>query len=118
MRREDAHAHHCGNRQLVIASHYSCAIVNVAKSFMTDTMNSPSNTMNAELPAADARLEQIRLWVRDVLRRDDLRIEPASADASFRRYFRITSLADTATWIVMDAPPEKEDVGPYIHVAA
>ncbi len=43
------------------------------------------------------------------------RLEPASADASFRRYFRLTRDADS--FIVMDAPPEKEPLGPFVHVA-
>ena len=47
----------------------------------------------------------------------DYRIEPASADASFRRYFRIT-LPDGMTRIVMDAPPEHEDCRPFLKVAA
>lgn len=41
--------------------------------------------------------------------------EPASSDASFRRYFRIT-LADRQL-IVMDAPPDKENIEPFIKVA-
>ena len=45
----------------------------------------------------------------------DSRIEPASADASFRRYFRITRGGDTH--IIMDAPPDKEDLVPFITVA-
>lgn len=44
-------------------------------------------------------------------------LAPASADASFRRYFRIT-LSDGSTRIVMDAPPEYEDCRPFIKVAA
>jgi len=44
-------------------------------------------------------------------------LAPASADASFRRYFRVT-LADQTTFIVMDAPPELEDCRPFIKVAA
>ena len=40
---------------------------------------------------------------------------PVSADASFRRYFRVT-LPD-ATLIVMDAPPAHEDCRPFVHVA-
>jgi N-acetylmuramate 1-kinase len=40
----------------------------------------------------------------------------ASADASFRRYFRIDA-APAASFIVMDAPPPLEDVRPFIHVA-
>ena len=47
----------------------------------------------------------------------ELTIEPASADASFRRYFRVT-LANGDTRIVMDAPPEHEDCRPFLHVAA
>ena len=44
-------------------------------------------------------------------------LAPASADASFRRYFRV-SLADGQTRIIMDAPPEQEDCRPFLHVAA
>ncbi|MBC7984141.1 MAG: phosphotransferase [Candidatus Obscuribacterales bacterium] len=58
---------------------------------------------------------QLTEWTRTTLGRSDVTIEVASADASFRRYFRARSGAET--WIVMDAPPEKEDVGPYIKVA-
>ena len=43
------------------------------------------------------------------------RIAPASVDASFRRYFRITRGEDT--YIAMDAPPEKESLGPFLSVA-
>ena len=43
-------------------------------------------------------------------------IAPASADASFRRYFRL-SWEDGATRILMDAPPEQEDCRPFIQVA-
>lgn len=47
-----------------------------------------------------------------------LHIAPASADASFRRYFRITRADERGheTFIAMDAPPEKEDVRPFLHV--
>ena len=44
-------------------------------------------------------------------------LAPASADASFRRYFRVT-LPDGNTRIVMDAPPEHEDCRPFVEVAA
>jgi aminoglycoside/choline kinase family phosphotransferase len=39
----------------------------------------------------------------------------ASADASFRRYFRAT-LDDGVTRIIMDAPPANEDCRPWLHV--
>jgi aminoglycoside/choline kinase family phosphotransferase len=40
---------------------------------------------------------------------------PLAADASFRRYFRLTDGRRSA--VLMDAPPPQEDVRPYIHVA-
>ncbi|MCG6951782.1 MAG: phosphotransferase [Betaproteobacteria bacterium] len=44
------------------------------------------------------------------------RVAPASEDASFRRYFRVT-LDDTRSYIAMDAPPEREPCAPFVHVA-
>jgi N-acetylmuramate 1-kinase len=44
-------------------------------------------------------------------------LRAASADASFRRYFRIDAVP-THSFIVMDAPPPLEDVRPFIHIAA
>ncbi|RZI70279.1 MAG: aminoglycoside phosphotransferase, partial [Variovorax sp.] len=42
----------------------------------------------------------------------------ASADASFRRYFRIDSRDGAiGTRIVMDAPPDKEDSAPFVQIA-
>ena len=46
----------------------------------------------------------------------EIGIAPASADASFRRYFRLT-LPDGSTRILMDAPPDKEDSRPFVQVA-
>ena len=48
---------------------------------------------------------------------EQISLTPASADASFRRYFRLR-LDDGSTRIVMDAPPEHEDCRPFLHVAA
>lgn len=59
-----------------------------------------------------ARLEQ---WAREVRGVDDYTLAPASADASFRRYFRFVDAAGSC--IVMDAPPDKEDSAPYLRVA-
>ncbi|MCX7892917.1 MAG: phosphotransferase [Burkholderiales bacterium] len=45
-------------------------------------------------------------------------LAPASADASFRRYFRVTFPGTSrASVIAMDAPPDKEDSRPFVHVA-
>ena len=65
--------------------------------------------------ASDSRLAALTRWVVEDLGFADGRIEPASADASFRRYFRVTRAADS--FIVMDAPPEKENVAPFVSVA-
>ena len=61
------------------------------------------------------RLEQARQWARRVLAVPRLRLEPASADASFRRYFRIHFAGGTR--ILMDAPPERENCRPFVTVA-
>jgi aminoglycoside/choline kinase family phosphotransferase len=64
----------------------------------------------------DARLTQLSLWLTQGLARQVERIEVASADASFRRYFRVTD-RDGSTAIAMDAPPDKENIAPYLKVA-
>ena len=66
------------------------------------------------MPEIDSRLALIHEWLsRDLGMRPE-RVEPASADASFRRYFRVFN--KNGTFIVMDAPPGKEDVRPYLKV--
>jgi len=65
--------------------------------------------------ASDSRLELLTSWVMEDLGFAGSRIEPASADASFRRYFRLSRGTDT--YIVMDAPPDKEALGPFVSVA-
>lgn len=63
---------------------------------------------------ADARLALLQGWLSRELGLNVRRIEPASSDASFRRYFR--AFCGEHTYIVMDAPPGKEDVRPYLRV--
>jgi N-acetylmuramate 1-kinase len=63
----------------------------------------------------DARLELLTRWVTQDLGLEGARIAPASADASFRRYFRVVQ--GGVSRIVMDAPPDKEDLGPFLRVA-
>ena len=73
-------------------------------------------------PATDARLHQLQEWLSSLtapaIALESIR--PASADASFRRYFRVDAGDDKNgnTYIVMDAPPPQEDVRPFLHVAA
>jgi hypothetical protein len=73
-------------------------------------------THNSHMLEHDARAALIREWLTRELRLKAARIEPASSDASFRRYFRAHCAG--RTYIVMDAPPEKEDVRPYLKVSA
>jgi N-acetylmuramate 1-kinase len=63
---------------------------------------------------ADARFDLVTDWVTRELRLSPRLIEPASSDASFRRYFRVFHAG--GTHIVMDAPPGREDVRPYLNV--
>ncbi len=61
------------------------------------------------------RYALVQDWLTRQLPGRTFSLAPASADASFRRYFRVT-LPDT-TLIVMDAPPPQEDCRPFVHVA-
>ena len=61
------------------------------------------------------RLGQLSNWVRDRIGAQPEAIVPASEDASFRRYFRITHGA--ASLIAMDAPPPHENCAAFVHVA-
>lgn len=63
------------------------------------------------------RDDLLKQWLQKQVGNFALKLEtltPASADASFRRYFRIQ--ADHQTLIVMDAPPEKENMSAFIQV--
>ncbi len=72
-------------------------------------------------PSTDLRLTALTQWARAQLSAQlhgqELTFAPASADASFRRYFRVSSPSG-ASHIVMDAPPDKEDCRPFIAIAA
>ena len=61
----------------------------------------------------DARLGQLKRWLAQFDGLEDSRPEPASEDASFRRYFRVTN---HESLIVMDAPPP-EDCRKFVTVA-
>ncbi len=66
-----------------------------------------------------AREAAFNTWLQDLSSAQGLRPEtlrPASADASFRRYLRVDT-TDGASRIVMDAPPDKENCRPFVHVA-
>jgi len=62
------------------------------------------------------RLTQLQQWLDSLSENTYTDLKPASADASFRQYFRVTNNKDDKTYIVMDAPPEKEDCHPFLLV--
>jgi len=68
--------------------------------------------MNHLNDRADVRLA----WVRNVLNDPGLQLESASADASFRSYWRTEHQGKT--WIVMDSPPAQEDPRPWLEIGA
>ena len=70
---------------------------------------------------SDTRLALLATWLRGLKVVDVDSIRPASADASFRRYFRVHVLPEQQaalglTLIVMDAPPERENVLGFVKV--
>lgn len=67
-----------------------------------------------------ARQHAFSLWLNTQAQTHGLAVDtvrPASADASFRRYFRV-SAANGQSCIIMDAPPAQEDCRPFVKVAA
>ena len=73
-------------------------------------------------PFAADRFDALTRWVHAQFPGREPTFAPASADASFRRYFRASfhdgKLPHIAPHIVMDAPPMQEDCRPFIRVAA
>ncbi len=85
-------------------------------------MNEPHPTRPAPIAWSDpARGQAFSVWLTALAPRHQLRPETlrsASADASFRRYFRVDSAAPgVGSCIVMDAPPAQEDCRPFVKVA-
>jgi N-acetylmuramate 1-kinase len=63
----------------------------------------------------DDRKQQLEVWLQQILGAGAFTLTIASADASFRRYFRVH--LDNKTLIAMDAPPPQEDCAPFVKVA-
>lgn len=68
-----------------------------------------------DMSATDPRLRLLHAWLTEDLGLILHELSPASADASFRRYFR--ARVGDGSFIAMDAPPGQEDVRPFLHVA-
>jgi len=65
---------------------------------------------------ADVRRDALERWLAPHLHGASFTLTAASEDASFRRYWRAT-LEDGASYVAMDAPPDKEDCRPFVRVA-
>ena len=63
----------------------------------------------------DERRAGLEQWLRRQLGINDLQLHPASADASFRRYFRVGGVSPTR--IAVDAPPDTENNAAFIRLA-
>ena len=63
----------------------------------------------------DERKQLLMQWLKGVLKTDEFSCEPASSDASFRRYFRV--FVGDESYILMDAPPNKEDCTSFIAIS-
>lgn len=63
-------------------------------------------------PTAEAREAQRLAWTRAATGRPDVTLVAASADAGFRSYWR--TVGESPTRIVMDSPPDREDVRPWL----
>ena len=70
----------------------------------------------SELNTSEPRFQEMKAWLESGLEHSPFQIQLASGDASFRRYFRV--LVDDDSFIVMDAPPDKEDCKPFIEIAS
>ena len=64
----------------------------------------------------DFRLVELERWLGAQFPSQRFTLAPASEDASFRRYWRL-SFADGRSLVAMDAPPDKEDSRPYVRIA-
>lgn len=63
------------------------------------------------------RQQQIKQWLDELWSGAEFALEAASADASFRRYFRVRR-GDGRCFVIMDAPPANEDCRPWLKVQA
>lgn len=72
-----------------------------------------------ETTLTDKRLVELTEWLKNTFGQDELNISVASADASFRRYFRVQTPNNPAgkSWVVMDAPPDKEDCQLFVDIS-
>ncbi|MFT4060056.1 MAG: phosphotransferase [Legionella sp.] len=61
------------------------------------------------------RENALKEWLTKTIKCSEFEIKLLAGDASFRRYFRIQH--KDSSYVIMDAPPGKEDLMPFIHIA-
>jgi aminoglycoside/choline kinase family phosphotransferase len=87
-----------------------------------DSQSSPDSTLAAAVAlgwAEPARGQALAAWLQRLSAEQGLvpaSIVSASADASFRRYFRVSTV-DGGSRVIMDAPPQHENCQPFVTVA-
>ena len=59
------------------------------------------------------RKELLKIWIKECIG-GDFTLNDASADASFRRYYRLKT--SEKSLILMDAPPDKESISDYLKI--
>lgn len=99
----------CASREARLA----CALMDYALREPVESNNASIRTVAID---PQARAFERQQWVAEAVGGDDFRIEVASADASFRSYWRVIGSAGTR--ILMDAPPTHEDILPWLDINA
>jgi len=87
--------------------------VSLTRSGVSNSSGHVSGAQAALVPETeDVRRVLLQRWLSEYFGDDEFRLQPASADASFRRYFRVTRATSQGevTWIAMDAPVPQEDI--------
>lgn len=83
---------------------------------MNDSKKSFEFNVNMSAGQLALRKNKLRHWITDEVGFGIRSLQPASEDASFRSYYRLVT-TDGRPYIVMDAPPEKEDCRPFLAIA-
>ncbi|MES2141293.1 MAG: phosphotransferase [Pseudomonadota bacterium] len=67
------------------------------------------------MPTTPTELLTLKNWLTTDCLLDNFELQPLAADASFRHYFRV--LINEQSYVVMVAPPDKEDISAFIAIA-
>ena len=88
------------------------------------SMSTPNNPQQVKIEWPNTQREaQFQQWLDAQAANFGLvtpTVRPASADASFRRYFRVDGVSGNdkpKSFIIMDAPPDKENCEPFVRIA-